>query len=368
MAANILFLIIYLNLLMINNELFSKLILNWYEKNKRDLPWRKTKEPYKIWVSEIILQQTKISQGTKYYFNFIEKFPDLESLASSTESNVLKIWEGLGYYSRAINMLKNAKLLTQNKKKIPDNYNELIKLKGIGDYTAAAISSICSNESKAVLDGNVFRVISRVFNISEAINKNSGRKKFQKITSRLLPKQKIGDYNQALMDFGSIQCTIKNPKCSTCTIQHICKSFKLKNIELRPVKLKNKGSKKKRLLNYFIVIFKQHLYIKKRLKNDIWKSLYELPLIESNKKITKHLFQTYFSSSFKELTIKDIQLSKRISHKLSHQNLEINFWKVNILKLKEKKESTLLKSNLKSLLKHPFPKPIIKYLNEYLIT
>ena len=143
-----------------NNKIFSKLILNWYKNNKRDLPWRKTKDPYKIWVSEIILQQTQISQGTKYYFNFIKKFPDLKTLSQSTESDVLKTWEGLGYYSRAINMLNNAKVLKNQNRDFPNNYNELIELKGIGDYTAAAISSICKDEKKAVLDGNVFRVIS----------------------------------------------------------------------------------------------------------------------------------------------------------------------------------------------------------------
>jgi len=368
MAANILFLIIYLNLLMTNSKIFSELILNWYKKNKRNLPWRKTKNPYKIWVSEIILQQTQISQGEKYYLNFIRKFPDLESLSKSTESNVLKIWEGLGYYSRAINMLNNAKLLTKNKSPFPNNYNDLIKLKGVGEYTASAISSICINERKAVLDGNVFRVMSRVFNVSKAINRNSGKKTFQKITSRLLPEKKIGDYNQALMDFGSMHCTIKNPKCSTCPIQNMCKSFKLKNIELRPVKIKNKKRKKTRLLNYFIIIFEKKIYIQKRLKNDIWKSLYEPPLLESEKKITKKLFQIKFSSFFRELIIHEIQLLKRVSHKLSHQNIDINFWKVSVLKLKEKQKTNLLKISFRSILDYPFPKPIVKYLNEYLNT
>ena len=368
MAANILFLIIYLNLIMTNDKIFSELILKWYEINKRNLPWRKTKDPYKIWVSEIILQQTQISQGKKYYLDFIKKFPDLESLAMSTESNVLKIWEGLGYYSRAINMLNNAKFLINKNISFPNSYNELIQLKGVGDYTASAISSICKNEKKAVLDGNVFRVISRVFNISEPINKNSGKKIFQKIATDLLPEKKTGDYNQALMDFGSTHCTLKNPSCKICPIQNMCKSFKLKNIELRPVKIKRRGEKKRRILNYFIVIFDKNIYIQKRLKSDVWKGLYEPLLIESNEIITKKLFQKKSSLFFDKLIIKDVQLLKNSSHKLSHQNLELNFWKVNILKLKEKKENTLLKINFKSVLQYPFAKPISKFLNEYLFT
>lgn len=368
MAANILFLTIYLNLIMTNNEIFSELILKWYKKNKRNLPWRKTKEPYKIWVSEIILQQTQMSQGIKYYLNFIENFPNLESLAKSNDSNVLKVWEGLGYYSRAINMLNTAKFLIKNNKDFPSSYDELIKLKGIGDYTASAISSICKNERRAVLDGNVFRVISRVFNISKPINQSSGKKIFQKITLELLPRKKTGNYNQALMDFGSTHCTIKKPKCIKCSIQQICKSFKLKNIEFRPVKIKNNETKKNRLLNYFIIIFRKKIFINKRIQKDIWRNLYEPPLLESNKIISKHLIQQTFSSYFKKTNTKEIELSKKISHKLSHQNLEIYFWKVNVSSLEEKKENKLIKVDFKSLSKYPFPKPIAKYLNEYLIT
>ena len=368
MAPNILFLIIYLNLSMRNNKIFSELILKWYKTNKRNLPWRETKDPYKIWVSEIILQQTQISQGTKYYFNFIKKFPNLKTLAQSSEKQVLKIWEGLGYYSRAINILKNAKFLIEKDKGFPNKYTELIKLKGVGEYTASAISSICENEKKAVLDGNVFRVISRVFNITEPINQSSGKKKFQQIVYKLLPEKKIGDYNQALMDFGSIHCTIKKPKCAVCPVQNMCKSFELQNINLRPVKIKIHKLKKTRLLNYFIVVFNNQLYIKKRSENDIWKNLYEPLLIESQKMITKKIFKNFFSQHFKKIILNKFKLSKNISHKLSHQNLEIKFWTVNILNLEEKKESSLLKIDIQSVLEYPFPKPILKYLNEYLIT
>jgi len=353
---------------MTNNKMFSQLILHWYKKNKRNLPWRKTKEPYKIWVSEIILQQTQISQGINYYLNFIKTFPNLKSLSKSTESNVLKTWEGLGYYSRAINMLNNAKLLVKQNKTFPNNYNELIKLKGIGEYTASAISSICKNEKKAVLDGNVFRVISRVFNISDPINQSRGKKKFHKITFKLLPEKNIGDYNQALMDFGSIHCTIKTPKCDVCPIKNMCQSFKIQNIQSRPVKFKKNTTKKTRNLNYLIISCKENLYIKKRLQNDIWKNLYDLPIIETNEGIRDNLIIQALASNFKDFKLKNFVLIKKTQHKLSHQNLNLFFWEITTSKLKEKKSSILLKVPFQEVSQYPFPKPISKYLDEYLIT
>ena len=246
--------------------MISELILKWYKKNKRDLIWRKTKNPYKIWVSEIILQQTKISVGTKYYLSFIKKFPNLESLSKGSEKEILKIWEGLGYYSRAINMLKTAKTLVENKKKFPSSYESLIKLKGVGDYTASAISSICKNEKRAVLDGNVFRVISRVFNVSAPINTVGGKKIFQKLTFKLLPDNQIGDYNQGLMDFGSLHCTIRKPKCKSCPLKNLCKSYKLNNIENRPRKIKRTSPKKERVYNYLRIIINNKLLIIKEEK------------------------------------------------------------------------------------------------------
>jgi len=348
--------------------MISDLILKWYKKNKRNLVWRKTKNPYKIWVSEIILQQTKISVGTKYYLNFIKKFPDLESLSKGTDKEILKIWEGLGYYSRAINMLKTAKTLVENKKEFPSSYESLIKLKGIGDYTASAISSICKNEKRAVLDGNVFRVISRVFNISAPINTITGKKIFQKLTFKLLPDSQIGDYNQGLMDFGSLHCTIRNPKCKSCTLKNLCKSYKLNNIENRPRKIKRISAKKERVYNYLRIIVNNKLLIKKRSKKDIWKNLYELPLIESEENISEELLIKYLSKLFDSIKINHYRLDETINHKLSHQNITINFWNTRITVRKEKKNISLLNIKLKSIADYPFPKPILKYLNDYLNT
>ena len=192
----------------------NSLILKWYDQNKRDLPWRKTKNPYNIWISEIILQQTRMEQGIYYYNRFISKFPDLESLATSDEKDVLLLWQGLGYYSRARNLHHTAKHIYYHlDSKFPESYDELINLKGIGDYTASAISSICFEKKYAVLDGNVFRIISRIFGIKDPIDLNNSRKVFKKKAIDLLPKSRYGDYNQGLMDFGSIICKPKNPLC-----------------------------------------------------------------------------------------------------------------------------------------------------------
>ena len=347
------------------NDYFAKKLLKWYEKNKRDLPWRKTKDFYKIWVSEIILQQTRIDQGINYYLNFIKKFPNIKSLAKSNDENVLKAWEGLGYYNRAINMLISAKSIV-NDKKTPSSYDELIKLKGIGEYTAAAISSICFEEKKAVVDGNVYRVLSRVFNMEIPINSNQGKKIYLNKANSLIPNKNLGDYNQAIMDFGSTQCTKHNPTCSKCIFKNSCLAFKLGVVEKRPIKSKKDLNKKKRILNYFLVNDKSnHIYIQKRNKG-IWKNLFELPLFESKKIIDEKSIQEkmILRKVFNEITIEKIKLSKNTSHKLSHQNLEIYFWK--ILAKKIDKKNNIFRVEKKKVFDYPFPKPIKIYLNETL--
>ena len=265
-------------------------------------------------------------------------------------------------------MLKTAKTLAENKKKFPSSYESLIKLKGVGDYTASAISSICKNEKRAVLDGNVFRVISRVFNISAPINTITGKRIFQKLTFKLLPDNQIGDYNQGLMDFGSLHCTIRNPKCKSCPLKNLCKSYKLNNIKNRPRKIKRTAPKKKRIYNYLRIIIDNKLLIKKRNKKDIWKNLYELPLIESEENISEELLIKYLSKLFDSIKINHYRLDETINHKLSHQNITINFWNTRITVRKEKKNISLLNIKLKSIADYPFPKPILKYLNDYLNT
>ena len=330
-------------------------LINWYTQNKRNLPWRKTKDPYKIWVSEIILQQTQIKTGLGYYYSFIKKYPNIFNLAITTENELLNTWQGLGYYNRALNMLHTAKyIVTHHKGLFPATYDKLILLKGVGPYTAAAISSICNNEKKAVLDGNVFRVLSRFFNINTPINTSIGKNQFQNIANKLLPQNNFGTYNQAIMDFGAIHCTKHNPKCNACPIQTNCLSFNHQSVNLRPVKNKRKKIRT-RHFNYLIIFNKSHIYLQKRNSNDIWKKLFELPLIESTKQLShakikehKYLEKSYCMSA---------TLKHKTTHMLSHQKLLIYFWNVKVLNKKRKWS----KIDLSKLDQVPLPKPLENY-------
>ncbi len=333
-------------------------IVSWYKVNKRNLPWRQTRDPYKIWVSEIILQQTQIKNGINYYNKFLKLFPDIKKLANSSEENVLKAWQGLGYYNRAINMLHTAKKIAFDLDgNFPNNYSDLLKLKGVGDYTASAISSICYNEKKAVVDGNVNRVISRYFDVEESIDTAKGKKKIKKIAVSKLPEDKIGDYNQALMDFGSLQCTKYNPKCLNCPLANKCVAKKKNIVHLRPVKLKIKVSKI-RYFNYLHIKNNFYFIVQKRKSDDVWKKLYEFPLIESKKKL--HFKELVKNSFFKNLKVLDFKKKLDLVHKLSHQKLRIFFWEIYV----EKIPSDFKKMTFNQFKKYPFPKPIEIYLED----
>ena len=335
-----------------------KLLLQWYKENKRNLPWRKTKEPYKVWVSEIILQQTQIKTGLNYYNNFIDAFPTVKKLAKAQTETVLKIWQGLGYYNRALNMLESAKLImTKYNGEFPKKYDELIKLKGVGPYTAAAISSFCNKEKKAVVDGNVYRVLSRLYNISTDINTTKGKNEFQQIANKLISPNKPGEYNQAIMDFGATQCTKYHPKCKNCPFQKSCISFKLGNINLRPVKIVKKISKI-RYFNYLFIEKKNSFLIQQRQSLDIWKKLYELPLIETNKKITK--VNLLNQKELKCFEIINIKKNYDEEHNLSHQKLKITFWHISVKSLNIYAYTKKIKKV--HINKYPFPKPLEKYL------
>lgn len=335
-------------------------LITWYKKNKRDLPWRNTRDPYKIWVSEIIMQQTQIKTGTKYYIKFIDKFPDIDSLAMASELEVLHTWQGLGYYNRALNMLNAAKTIKNNFSGIfPSSYNELITLKGVGIYTASAISSICQNEKRAVVDGNVYRVLSRFYNIATPINTNDGKKLFQKIANTLIHDSIPGIYNQAIMDFGAIHCKKNNPKCNTCPLKINCAALKLNLINYRPVKKPPKKIRT-RYFNYLLIKFDGCIVIQQRDKNDIWKKLYELPLIESKEMIDKkHIITHNYLDKFK---IYKIQNNGRKKHMLSHQKLVMSFWEI-IIKEWPKKQ-IYKKIKLTEISNYPFPKPLKEYLNK----
>jgi len=346
--------------------LISQLLVNWYQDHHRDLPWRHTSDPYKIWLSEIILQQTRIDQGKSYYNCFIEKFPAVEDLAKAEEQEVLRLWQGLGYYSRARNLHKTAQTITNDYKGVfPDNYSLLLKLKGVGDYTASAIASHAFGLPYAVVDGNVYRFLSRYFSISKPIDTLIGQKYFKKLASELLDKQNPSIYNQAIMEFGALQCKPKNPDCSTCVLVNSCKAFAMKKINSFPVK-KGKTKVRNRYFNYFILQDSSNKFVlKKRSERDIWQNLYDFPLIETEKEISeKELLSSSSLSTlfkFQHFTINKI-LPTQI-HMLSHQKIHLRFFILvaNNFELKP----DFLKYSLAEITKLPLPRPIEKMINQF---
>jgi A/G-specific adenine glycosylase len=316
--------------------IFSKILNHWYSNNKRELPWRQTKNPYYIWLSEIILQQTQIKQGLPYYQSFVEEFPTIFHLAKANESQVLKLWQGLGYYSRARNLHTTAKYIVEELNgEFPDNYKDLLKLKGVGDYTASAIASICFNEATAVVDGNVYRVLSRYFGIVTPINSTKGAKEFKQLAQDLIDENNPADYNQAIMEFGAVQCKPQNPDCAICPFNNSCIAFNENRIHQLPVKIK--ASKK--YFNFLVIISKdQKTILEKRNDKGIWQNLYQFPLIETSNELGFNEFQTVLKE-IEFIKNKDFELSlyneDMIIHKLSHQHLYTKFWIVNIENLME---------------------------------
>ena len=312
----------------------SQALIDWYSCNKRDLPWRDTKTPYNIWVSEIILQQTRVNQGINYYYNFIKRFPNIISLANSDIDDLLKIWQGLGYYSRARNMHQTAKdIVNTYGNKFPSKYNELIKLKGIGDYTASAIASISFNRPIASVDGNVFRVLSRLFGISESTQTVNGKKVFSKKANALIIKNNPGVFNQAIMEFGALQCVPKNPNCSLCSLMSVCFAYANDMIDQLPVK-KQKTKQKTRYFNYLYILYNDTTFIEKRTQNDIWKLLYQLPLIETKEEISIESLSrdNYWKTIFKDLNLVVDPKYFEKKHILSHQKIQTRIYTIKINK------------------------------------
>jgi len=318
---------------------FKNELITWYSVKKRDLPWRKTNNPYYIWLSEIILQQTQIKQGLPYYEQFVTQYPTIFDLANASETSILKLWQGLGYYSRARNLHAAAKhIVNELEGKFPNNYKDLLKLKGVGDYTASAIASIAFNEVAAVVDGNVYRVLSRYFGIKTAINSTVGIKEFKALATSLIDKDQPATYNQAIMEFGALQCKPKNPDCKTCPLKDSCVALQKNLISELPLKLK-KTKVTTKYFNFMVCIdsYKQTI-IEKRTHKGIWHNLYQFPLIESDKSLTPeefHLLNT--ENSFLETIDFDYSLFNEIDiiHKLSHQHLYTKFWIIETNKLPE---------------------------------
>ena len=309
--------------------IFSEKILGWYAKNKRDLPWRATNDPYKIWLSEIILQQTRVAQGIPYYHKFINEFPTIQDLAAASEQQVLKLWQGLGYYSRARNLHATAKRVTEEYNGIfPEDYAELIRLKGIGDYTASAIASICFNKAEPVVDGNVYRLLSRFFGIDLPVNSSAGQKYFKQMARKVMDAENIRDYNQAVMEFGATQCTPSTPDCNSCPLAPGCYALSEHQVGRLPVKIK-KNAVRNRYFDYLVPIDpEKKTRMVKRKDKDIWQNLYEFPLLESGSGLDPSELLPLCKDLLKLSDIEAVYQSGTgsIVHKLSHQHLHTRFW------------------------------------------
>jgi A/G-specific adenine glycosylase len=343
-------------------------LIHWYNDNKRDLPWRNTKNPYHIWLSEIILQQTRVNQGLSYYFKFIDHYPSVQDLAQAKEEEVLKDWQGLGYYSRARNLHATAQYISQQLQgKFPDNYSDILQLKGVGEYTAAAIASFAYDLPHAVVDGNVFRVLSRLFGEDTAIDTSVGKKKFNTIASQLMDEKRPAKYNQAIMEFGAIQCVPSSPNCSQCIFNTQCYAYKTNTIDSLPVKEK-KIKQRKRFLHYLILEDEEHLVVHKREQNGIWKNLFDFPCIEANKEINWSQLQKNdeLHRVLKEDTYHFLSESASQKHILSHQILYARFFHFrspSIAKtLKKQSDYQIIRKEI--LHKLPIPKLIENYLNQ----
>jgi A/G-specific adenine glycosylase len=312
---------------------FSKLLINWYLQNRRDLPWRKTPQPYPVWLSEIMLQQTRVAQGMPYFFKFTKAFPTVNDLAAAPEEQVLKLWQGLGYYSRARNLHATAKYIANELGgKFPDGYEGLLKLKGVGDYTAAAIASICYGEAVPVVDGNVYRVLSRYFGIEADISLPAAKPLFKKLAAKHLPPGQASEFNQAMMEFGALQCVPKNPNCPGCVLNKECVAFNTGRVASLPVKLR-KTKVTNRYFNYIVVKDGQgRSLVNKRSAKGIWHNLYEFPLLETESHVNHDDVALLIKDDFfKDLLITSVTLLQdTIVHKLSHQHLHIRFWQANV--------------------------------------
>ncbi|MDD2673606.1 MAG: A/G-specific adenine glycosylase [Flavobacterium sp.] len=314
--------------------IFSNLLIQWYLQNKRDLPWRNTTDPYPIWLSEIMLQQTRVAQGMPYFLSFTTAFPTVFDLAKANEEQVLKLWQGLGYYSRARNLHKTAQHIAQELSGIfPGNYNDLLKLKGVGEYTAAAIASFSYKEPVPVVDGNVFRVLSRYFDVDTDIAQASAKKEFAALAFELMPKDNPATFNQAIMEFGALQCVPKSPNCGICVFNESCAALQKNRVDQLPVKSK-KLKVRNRYFNYLVLEDETgNTIIQKRTDKGIWHNLYEFPLIETEKEEDFDCVNEAVQAEyFKDNTVVSMleYNEKSIIHKLSHQHLHIKFWKVKV--------------------------------------
>jgi A/G-specific adenine glycosylase len=346
-------------------QAFSTILLKWNnDENSRQMPWKGEKDPYKIWISEIILQQTRVDQGLKYYENFIAAFPDINQLANSSDQSIYKYWEGLGYYTRCKNLIATARNVSQNLNgKFPDTYEEIKKLKGIGPYTAAAIASFGFNEQRAVVDGNVFRVLSRIFGIEKSIDSTEGKKWFNELAGKLLYKKDPALYNQAIMDFGAVVCK-PVPACNLCPFKKKCQARLTNKVLSLPVKGK-KVLIRKRWFNYVLLEYKGKLAIRKREEKDIWHNLFEFLLVESSKEFDKkEIVKAIKKKKWVSANNYEIEyVSLVFKQQLSHQLIKGRFVKLKLYS-KPKLPSGMLWIGKNEIKKYAFPMFINQHLNE----
>ncbi|HEU5168186.1 MAG TPA: A/G-specific adenine glycosylase [Chitinophagaceae bacterium] len=351
-----------------NKELLSKfpaLLLQWNShKNTRKMPWKGEKDPYKIWLSEIILQQTRVEQGLKYYEKFIAAFPDINKLAVAKDQKIYKLWEGLGYYSRCKNLIETARFISKKlNRKFPNEFKDILSLKGVGNYTASAIASFAYDLPYAVVDGNVFRVLSRVFGIKKPIDSTEGKKLFSQLAFELLDKKQPGTYNQALMDFGAVICKPQNPHCNNCILRNHCFAFENDWVNKLPVKEK-KIKITTRWFNYLVIEYKEKIYLKKRTANGIWKNLYEFALIETSNdaSVKRLLAKAEKEKILKKDSYKILSVSQLYCQQLSHQKIMGRFIK---LTLKKQLNIPGFKAiPLKQRLRYAFPRLINAYFEK----
>jgi len=341
------------------NQFFSNSIISWYRENPRNLPWRETQDPYKIWLSEIILQQTRVAQGLPYYEAFSKAYPTVQALAEAPEEEVLRLWQGLGYYSRARNLHGCAQYIWSELGGIfPNRYATLIQLKGVGSYTAAAIASFAFGEVQAVVDGNVFRVLARYFGIATDIASGKGKKEFEALANQLIPENSPGEFNQAMMDFGSRCCVPKNPSCGECPLSSSCFAFQKGLISSLPIKV-NKTKVKERVLNYLVIRCGGQVVWNKRATGDIWTGLYDFPLLEQE------------SFPWQEnLNQEAVLFPKKYRHLLSHQRILGSFWEIELSPDKRTELAKWCQKEGFDLVEHeqidtlPKPKLIVCYLTD----
>ncbi len=338
---------------------FHRLIGKWYRLNKRDLPWRSTNNPYFIWLSEIILQQTRVNQGLNYYLKFIENYPTVFDLANASEQDVLNNWQGLGYYSRARNLHATSKIIAfELDGHFPTSFVEIKKLKGIGDYTAAAISSFAFNLPHSVVDGNVYRVLSRVFNIDFPIDSTEGKKYFAQLAQELLPVKDAAIHNQAIMEMGALQCLPTNPLCDSCPLMGMCLSKEIGNINERPIKSK-KIKSRNRYFHFMVFMKDGKMILEKRESKDIWQHLYQFPLIETETDEEIISMEEKIQDLF---GLKPFDFSENVTHILSHQKINATFYYFSAFP--ENIAASFIEINKNDIQDYPLPRLIDRFLED----